>query len=131
MTEENINDNSFNYPKILTNQNTYYWKIIATDTNNRTVESSIFTFTTIKNSGTFIDSRDNEEYEWIGIGNQIWMANNLRFKKSEDAIPLNNDESTVSLYGLFYLRDDALTSCPEGWHLPSNEEFNQLIMKLH
>lgn len=127
LIEENININSFNYSKILTNQNTYYWKIIATDSNNRVAESSIFTFSSINDSGIFIDPRDNEEYNWIGIGNQKWMVNNLRFNTSNDAIAVNNDESTIPLYGRLYYREDALISCPEGWHLPSNEEFNQLI----
>ncbi|RZS93236.1 FISUMP domain-containing protein [Aquimarina brevivitae] len=127
LIKENINEISFNYSKLLTNQNTYYWKVKATDANDRVSESPVFTFTTIANSGTFIDPRDNEEYRWIGIGDQIWMVDNLRFRTNDAAIALNNDESTVSLYGRFYFIEDALVSCPEGWHLPSNEEFNQLI----
>lgn len=46
-------------------------------------------------SGTFVDSRDNTEYEWVKINNQIWMAeylkylpqvdNNNTFKNAKDA----------------------------------------------
>jgi uncharacterized protein (TIGR02145 family) len=127
LVKESIIDKYFTYSKILTNQNTYYWKVKATNSNNKVVESSVFKFTTIRNSGLFIDPRDNEEYRWIGIGDQIWMIDNLRFKTNDQVISLNNDESTVPKYGRFYFIEDALVSCPQGWHLPSNEEFNQLI----
>jgi hypothetical protein len=30
-------------------------------------------------SGTFIDSRDNHEYKWVRLGDQIWMAENLAY----------------------------------------------------
>ncbi len=33
-------------------------------------------------TGTFIDSRDNTEYSWVQIGEQIWMAENLKYLPS-------------------------------------------------
>lgn len=33
-------------------------------------------------SGTFVDERDNREYSWVKIGEQIWMAENLKYLPS-------------------------------------------------
>ena len=35
-----------------------------------------------ENSGTFVDCRDEHIYQWIKIGNQIWMQENLAFLPS-------------------------------------------------
>lgn len=29
--------------------------------------------------GSFVDQRDMQEYPWVEIGNQIWMAKNLNY----------------------------------------------------
>ncbi|HOD89133.1 MAG TPA: FISUMP domain-containing protein [Bacteroidales bacterium] len=33
-------------------------------------------------SGTFVDERDNREYSWVKIGEQVWMAENLKYLPS-------------------------------------------------
>ena len=51
---------------------------------NTEVDSVIFYKPTIEEttSGTFIDSRDGNEYNWVQIGDQIWMAENLKYLPS-------------------------------------------------
>jgi len=117
-------------------------------------------------SGTFIDPRDNQEYNWIKIGNQIWMAENLNATCYFDGKPLVNgtgisdigNKDSVKYY--FWYNDDSLEYadtygalytwsasmngeassdfnpsciqgiCPDGWHLPSDNEWKELEMYL-
>ena len=57
--------------------------------------------------GTFTDARDGETYRTIQIGNQVWMAENLRFKTDGSYAP-NNDESNVAKFGRLYTWTKAL-----------------------
>jgi uncharacterized protein (TIGR02145 family) len=101
-------------------------------------------------SGTFIDSRDNHEYKWMKIGNQIWMAENLAYLPSVnhvkpdstnlphyyiygyDGINVNEAKATsnYAVYGVLYDWEAALTAPPAGWHLPSDAEWKQLEIEL-
>ena len=88
--------------------------------------------------GTFTDSRDNEVYTVVQIGNQCWMAENLRFNASGSWL---NNANPSSNYGRLYnwstLMVGSSTSssvpsgvqgiCPNGWHIPSDAEFTTMI----
>lgn len=105
------------------------------------------------NTGTVTDV-DGNEYSTIIIGDQEWMAENLRTTKycngdnirnirsnSEWRHPsvngeaaawahYNNDSLYETLYGKlynWYVIADERNVCPCGWHVPSHTEWEKLI----
>lgn len=82
------------------------------------------------NSGTFQDPRDGQTYIWIRIGDQIWMAENLRFATESGSWCWENDEANCLELGRFYDWETAQTVAPPGWHLPSDREWKDLEMTL-
>ena len=78
-------------------------------------------------SGTFKDKRDNKTYNWIQIGNQIWMSDNLAYKVDSDGyLVYKNKEENLSKYGYLYDWTTANKVAPTGWHLPTDKEWKEL-----
>ncbi|MFK7972516.1 MAG: FISUMP domain-containing protein [Bacteroidia bacterium] len=69
------------------------------------------------------DPRDGERYATRKIGRDTWLVENMRY--AAPGSMLNPDNPSAS-YGRLYTVIAAQTACPEGWHLPSDAEWDAL-----
>ncbi len=101
--------------------------------------------------GSFTDPVNGDVYSTVKIGNQWWMAENLKAKKYRNGNPINLIQSDTSLWrkdtvGAYCIYDNrsnapgllynwyAITNpdniAPAGWHIPSDNEWKSLEQAL-
>jgi uncharacterized protein (TIGR02145 family) len=94
---------------------------------------------------------DGNVYETVVIGTQVWMLQNLKVSRYRNGDPIpnlsdngewfnsrtvgaycnfENDESNGAIYGHLYnfaASTDSRNIAPEGWHVPSMDEWQTLL----
>ncbi len=146
----------------LESETEYYLRAYATNSKGTAYGNTIsFQTLSYQLTGTFTDNRDGNIYNTIKIGNQVWMAENLRYLPSvvgpstssstEPYYYVYNYNGTdvnaakasnyYTIFGTLYNWHAAMNGqnsssvnpsgvkgiCPDGWHLPSDAEWTQLV----
>ena len=97
---------------------------------------------------TTVTDIDGNVYHTVTIGTQVWLVENLKTSKYRNGDPIpnvkgepwdnlttgayciyNNNENNRITYGLlynWYAANDKRNICPEGWHIPTLEEWETL-----
>ncbi|MBR4755556.1 MAG: hypothetical protein IK076_01285 [Bacteroidales bacterium] len=70
------------------------------------------------------DPRDGGIYYLATSGDKVWTQNNLYYEGS--GVPYDYSTAIDPIFGRLYTWQEAVTACPEGWHLPSDAEFAAL-----
>ncbi len=73
------------------------------------------------NGTTMTDTRDNQNYKLINIGNKLWMAQDLNYAGVTSEC-YNENQETCKTNGRLYTFNSAQKACPLGWHIPTREE---------
>ncbi|WP_173474900.1 FISUMP domain-containing protein [Fibrobacter succinogenes] len=90
---------------------------------------AIFVFVACKNDlkiDHFVDERDGNDYEIVQIGDRFWMAENLNYKM-DSSWCYDNEEKNCQKFGRLYQWREAISACPDGWMLPSFDDFFSLV----
>jgi hypothetical protein len=64
-------------------------------------------------AGTFKDPRDGQIYSSITIGNQTWMAENVRYNVPGSF--LDSNQTNIKI-GRLYNFEQVKKACPKGWY---------------
>lgn len=106
-----------------------------------------------QDSNIAVKDIDGNEYKTVKIGDQEWMVDNLKVTHYRNGEPIpnvtdntewsnlstgaycsyENNDSNINKYGLlynWYAVDDNRNIAPEGWHIPTDDDWKQLEMYL-
>jgi len=141
-----IQDTSY-YPGILDSNSIYYWRVTVYNTEGDSTNGNIWSFQTISSilcNTPLVDIRDGQNYSTVLIGNQCWMAENLNLgtmingyqsqtnNEIFEKYCFNNSPDSCDNYGGLYQWDEMMLYenlqgiqgiCPEGWHIPTDNEW--------
>lgn len=124
------------------------YRIKVIDQNDSSISMLSDPFEIVNQVGTFIDERDGNEYKTVVIGDQLWMAEDLRYKgnnfketfdgsityrmEGNDFVWVNQDCDTYQYndrdyenrcWGYVNVQPEYV---PNGWRVPTEEDWRKL-----
>lgn len=123
----------------------YYWQIRAVDKNGNEALSDIYSFTTPESKikieeSSFVDT-DGRTYKTVIINGNEWLAENYaklpaesekakwavpNYKSGEIAYSDVSSNKNYKTYGLLYSVAAAISVVPDGWHIATDKDWNDL-----
>lgn len=121
-------DDGFAKARLITGTTVGNFEALAHVYNGEGIEVSgspiIFDYSTFA-KGQFTDPRDNQTYSTITINDATWFGENLNYHGG-NSVCYNNLSTFCDEFGALYTWNEAKTSCPSGWHTPSDQEWKNL-----
>ena len=83
--------------------------------------------------GEMLDKRDNQVYRTLVISNHVWTAQNMNYEIESDENDetnswcYDNEPENCKKFGRLFTWEAAKKVCPEGWHLPTKDEWLELF----
>jgi uncharacterized protein (TIGR02145 family) len=104
-----------------------------------------------------VSDYDGNSYNTVSIGSQCWLKENLKVTKYNDGtligdstnstwgtaligartgydvnlVPLSDYVGTFGYLYNWYAVNDSRKLCPAGWHVPTDSDWNKLVISLH
>ncbi len=76
-----------------------------------------------------MDARDSVVYYYTGFSGYDWFIQNLTYRGEDNSIGVayQNCEVANDVFGTYYSYDEAVGACPDGWKLPTADEWDECM----
>jgi len=81
-------------------------------------------------SGMFKDPRDGQVYRTIKVEGREWFAQNVNYNVEGHSWCYEDKENYCLRGGRLYDLEGARKACPQGWHLPRDREWDDMLKGL-
>lgn len=120
----NLTFNAFASEKYYGSSKTTPFTIVKRGLNG---ENSITNFSLDMGAKIFIDDRDGKKYYYTEVDGVSWMRQNLAWEGAGTAYM--GFDVMSDIFGRYYTWEEAVNACPQGWTLPSDEDWAALGKK--